>query len=133
MAVRISAAPLWSGDKRHADQQLERPRETGRSRPPTGQTVAFNGNTSQMTVTVDAPAAGGSYAGISFGPAPGSYTLTGSGLTMTADIINFSPSPQTIDLPLAVDAKCQRHRPERPGRAPSPPPPTARSTTAATP
>ena len=100
VSVAINQAPLWTGSGPDNNWSTTANWTTP---PTTGQTVAFNSTTPRMLVNNDAANAGASYAGISFGPAPGSYTLTGQGLTMTADIINFSPSLQTIDLPLTID------------------------------
>ena len=99
IAVTITAAPLWTGGSGSDANWSDAGNWT--TPPASGQTVAFNGTTPRMTVNNDV--GGSSFAGISFGPAPGSYTLSGSGLTMTSDIINFSPSSQTINLPLTVD------------------------------
>ena len=97
ITVTVTAAPLWKGSSGSNWSTAA----NWTTPPASGETVAFNGTTPQTTVNNDV--SGSSFGGISFGPAPGSYTLTGLGLTMTNDIINFSPSSQTIDLPLAVD------------------------------
>ena len=98
VAVTINAAPLWTGSGANNNWSAG---GNWTITPTAGQTVAFSGTTAQMTVNNDLASA--TYGGVSFGPAPGAYTLTGSNLmTMTGDIMNFSPSTQTIDLPLGM-------------------------------
>ncbi len=65
-----------------------------------GDQLIFDGGTN--TSTNNNQIAGLAFNGITFNPTAGSFTLGGNGVTLTNDIVNNSPSTQTINLPMVM-------------------------------
>ena len=66
----------------------------------TGDQLVFDGNT---RLNANNDQANTTYNGMIFNPTASSFTLSGSGITNTGDILNSSPNPQTINLPMVMN------------------------------
>ena len=65
----------------------------------TGDAIVYNGTSGTNSYN---NLSGLNIAGITFGPSAGPYTLNGNAINLTGNITNNSPTPETVNLPIAL-------------------------------